>query len=239
MGKLVVLAIIPGIVMLTMVYRMDKVEKEPKKLLLKLFFFGVLSLIPTMIFEIIGEDVLLGDESTYGYWQLAIDNFLVVGFSEEFWKYFFLKKGSWKNKAFDYRFDAVVYAVVVSMGFAVPENILYVLDNGFVNAIVRALVSVPGHAAFGVAMGIYYGQAKYYECRGDKRGKRRNLRKAVLVPMLMHGFFDFCLSTDNILFVLLFFVYVIVVDIICIKKLKKYSLGDSRLSANIIEAGDK
>jgi len=233
MGNLVVLAVIPGIIMMIMVYRMDKVEKEPKKLLLKLLLFGAISMIPAVLLEMLGENLLLGEvsEDAYGYVELFIDNFIIVGFAEEFSKYIMLKKGSWKNKAFDYRFDAVVYAVVVSMGFAIPENIMYVLDNGFANAIVRALVSVPGHAAFGVAMGIYYGQAKYYECRGDKRGKRRNLRKAVIVPLLMHGFFDFCLSADSAVFLILFLIYVATVDITSVKKLKKYSQGDTRLSA--------
>lgn len=53
------LALLPTIVLVAWIYRQDKVEKEPKGLLWKIFLFGVLSVIPAMILEIIFEEILL------------------------------------------------------------------------------------------------------------------------------------------------------------------------------------
>jgi len=234
MRELVELAVIPGMLIMWYVYKKDGIEKEPTKLLVKLFIMGALSIVPAIILEYLGEYILYGtiDEEVQATWvELFIDNFFVIALAEEYCKYRMLKWGSWKNKAFDYRFDAIVYAVVTGMGFAVLENIFYVVENGFANGIIRALVSVPGHAAFAICMGIYYGEAKYCEAREDKRGKKKNLRLAVFMPLLMHGFFDFCLSTDSDLLLVVFFVYIICVDIVCFKKIKKYSSEDARLQA--------
>lgn len=229
MTGLLALAIVPGIIVMSYVYKKDKIEKEPKKLIFKLIILGVLSTIPAIAFEFLGEWILelLGAD---GLLAVLIDNFIVVGLSEEVCKYFFLKKGSWKNKAFNYRFDAVVYAVSVGMGFAVFENIFYVIENGVLNGIVRALISVPGHGAFAIVMGIFYGQAKLCESTGDKAGMKKNFKKAVWYPVLMHGFFDFCLTVGSVIMVLVFLAYVIVMDILIIKRIKQYAAADVRVT---------
>ena len=86
--------------------------------------------------------------------------FGVVAFSEEGAKYFLLKRRTWNSAAFNCQFDGVVYAVFVSLGFALWENISYVLMYGLSTALVRAVTAVPGHACFGVFMGVWYGLAK-------------------------------------------------------------------------------
>lgn len=232
MGFLLALAVIPGMLIMFYVYKKDSIEKEPKKLIIKLFLFGVLSVIPAAVIEIIASDVIYGQagDAEATYLQLLIEYFCVVGLAEEWLKYIFLKKGSWKNKAFDYRFDAIVYAVTVSMGFAVFENIFYVIENGLGNALSRAVISIPGHASFAICMGIYYGQAKLHDFRGEKKACKRNLFLAVFMPLLMHGFFDFCLSADSALLIVIFFIYIIAVDIIMFRKIKKYSSEDTRIS---------
>ena len=53
-----ILAIVPGLIVLFYVYKKDKVEKEPRKLLVKLLIFGALSVIPAIIFEVVGEAIL-------------------------------------------------------------------------------------------------------------------------------------------------------------------------------------
>ncbi len=229
MRLLVALAVIPGIVVLMYVYKKDRIEKEPTRLLLKLFFLGALSIIPSIIFEYLASYLIYESFDTpenATTFQIFIENFLGVGLVEEFFKYVMLKKGSWKNENFNYRFDAIVYAVCVSMGFAVVENISYVTSYGIGNAITRALLSIPGHACFAICMGIYYGQAKLFEKYGGIRKCKRNLRLAVIMPMLMHGFFDFSLSVDSYVLYYSFFAYAIIVDIICLKKVKKYSEQD-------------
>ena len=53
------LALLPAIALVVWIYRQDKVEKEPRGLLWKIFLFGVLSVIPAMILEIILDEVFL------------------------------------------------------------------------------------------------------------------------------------------------------------------------------------
>lgn len=231
MTKLLALAVIPGIVILFYVNSKDKVEHEPFKLLLKIFLFGLLSFIPALILELLGDKLLyemFGDSESV--LAVLVENFIFVGLIEEACKYKLCKMASWKSKEFDYRFDGIVYALFASMGFAIIENIFYVVQNGFANGIVRALVSLPGHASFGIVMGIYYGQAKLCEYQNDKAGKKSNLFKAVMIPMLLHGFFDFALSIGSVAMVLVFLVYIVAMDIVIMKKINKYSKEDVKIA---------
>ncbi len=221
------LAILPGIILFWMVYKNDKIEKEPFGLLLKLFIGGTLSIIPAIIIGTFGEDIVTGFLSTESFLFLLIDNFLLTALVEEGGKYFVLKKCTWKDPAFNYTFDAVVYAVTASLGFAIPENILYLIDADITVGIMRALLSVPGHVIDAVFMGLYYGQAKLCYVRGDQEGKRSNLRKALLIPMMLHGFYDFCLSTEETFFIVLFLVYEIIMTVIAAKKVKQLSKEDT------------
>lgn len=229
MKALLLLAVLPGVLIAAWIYKKDKIESEPGRLLAKLFLLGCLSIIPAILLELLANYILSGSFNGIEnptVFQIFIEYFLGVGLVEEACKYFVLKKCSWKNDEFNFRFDAIVYSIFTCMGFAVLENIFYVAGSGFGTAISRALISIPGHASFAICMGIYYGQAKLCELKGDAKGVKSNLRKAIFMPMLMHGFFDFCLSVDSVIMMILFFVYIIIVDIVIIKKSKYYSKND-------------
>lgn len=231
--QMINLAIIPSMVLFFVVWYGDKVEKEPPKLLAKLFGLGCLSTISAVILGLLGEFAagLVFEQESMIY--LAVDNFILTALIEEGGKYFFLKVGTWKNKEFNYTFDGVVYAVAVSLGFATIENILYVLSSGLIGgffvAIIRALLSVPGHVMFAVFMGYYYGLAKYAEAEGNMAKCRINLVKALLVPVLLHGFFDFCLSTGEGIFILLFFLFDICMTVAAVVRFWLFSKGDTAI----------
>ena len=103
------LALLPAIALVVWIYRQDKVEKEPRGLLWKIFLFGVLSVIPAMILEIILDEVFLVfvDADTLCY--VILDNFIGVALIEEFCKMKAAKWAAWKHPAFNYKFDAIVY----------------------------------------------------------------------------------------------------------------------------------
>ncbi len=73
--------------------------------------------------------------------------FVVVALSEEGFKYLLLKKRTWYSSEFNCQFDGVVYAVFVALGFALWENISYVLMYGLGTAAIRAVTAVPGTRA--------------------------------------------------------------------------------------------
>lgn len=233
---MLLLAVLPGIVLFVVVFKSDKTEKEPGKLLLKLFLFGALTTISAIIIGILGEKIFsfLNPESML---YILIDNLILTALVEEAGKYIVLKKITWKNPAFNYTFDAVVYAVTVSLGFATLENIVYLIDAGVGTGIMRAVMSVPGHAMYGVFMGYYYGLAKYAEAEGNKNLVNSNLKKALIVPTLLHGFYDFCIGagTNQIIFLLFLLIFEIVLTVFAVKKLKKLSREDMAIGNDSAE----
>ena len=117
--------------------------------------------------------------------------FGIVAFSEEGFKYLLLKNRTWCSPFFNCQFDGVVYAAFVSLGFALWENIGYVLRYGLATALARAVTAIPGHACFGVFMGVWYGVAKRQELAGYEAASRRSRFLAVLFPALLHGLYDY------------------------------------------------
>ncbi|HZW98396.1 MAG TPA: PrsW family glutamic-type intramembrane protease, partial [Bacillota bacterium] len=124
---LIIASILPALYLMLRVYRLDRIEKEPPYLLFALFRLGILATVIAMVLEWIGSSILQSyvEEETLLY--NAIMYFIIVAFSEEGAKYFLLKRRTWNDPNFNYTFDGIVYAVFVSLGFALAENIMYVM----------------------------------------------------------------------------------------------------------------
>lgn len=222
-------AVLPPLFLMWKIYKMDKIEREPIGLIIALIIGGAIACFPAGLIESFLESNVLSrilDPSSVPY--QVIMNFIIVAGAEEGFKYLVLKKITWNNRNFDYRFDGVIYAVATSLGFAALENIMYVAEGGLAVALPRALLAIPGHCIFGIFMGDYYGMAKQFS-RYEDGSEKRCLRLAVLHPMLLHGFYDFCLSTGSDIFGIIFFIYVIVLDILAYKSIKKMASGDIKL----------
>ena len=223
---MIYLAIIPSIILFIIVWRSDKIEKEPVGLLLKLFFFGALTIISAIVVGMASQYIITDfiDEGSLLF--IVIDNYLLTALVEEGGKYFVLKKTTWKHPAFNYVFDAVVYAVCASLGFATFENIMYLINEDIGTAIGRGLLSVPGHVIDAIYMGCYYGMAKLAFAEGDTKKMKSSLIKALWIPVLLHGTYDFCLSSGYDIFLAVFLIFEIVITIFSIKKLRKLSKED-------------
>lgn len=220
-------AITPAVILMIVIYRADKLEKESLGLLLRIIIFGALAIPVAIALETVGESfvlpVLFRENSLS--WML-FDNFIVVAVSEEFSKYIFMKRITWKSHEFNCQFDAVVYCVIASLSFALIENLGYVGMMGLSVGLMRAVTAVPGHACFGAIMGIYYGRAKRFESEGHT-GKAASLRKAaVIIPALWHGAYDF-LATAGSAAVAGFFGLVVVMYIYTIALVRKAAKNDS------------
>ena len=228
MNLLSFITMAPPLFLVFMIYRADRIEREPAGLLIRLFVLGMLSCIPAAIIEGVLCGVLDAIMPDAYLLYLLIENFLIIAMAEEGVKYVITKTQTWNHKAFDYRFDGIVYAVVVSLGFAFFENLFYVFgdESAFFVAGMRAVTSIPGHCTFGIMMGYYYGQAKYAEKHGNMQECKRNLQLAYLIPLILHGFYDFVLSTDFDLLFILFIIYVIWLDIRAYRKVKNSSVND-------------
>ena len=184
------LALIPVIALLLFIYFKDKTEKEPMGLLIGLFFAGMGTSITAMILELIGEAVfnlIFSGVPVLNAFLLAM---LVVAPAEEMGKYTVLRLITWKNRNFDYSFDAIVYAVFTSLGFACIENVMYVFMNGWGTAIMRMFTAVPGHACFAVFMGFFYSKAKYASITGNKSDYSKYNALSMIFPIVVHGLYD-------------------------------------------------
>ena len=213
------------------IYKHDR-NKEPMKLLVKLFVSGVgscflvlfISLIMGWIFPIFNADV-----ESLNLIELAIHVFIGIALVEEFCKWFMSYSISFNNSEFEEVYDMIVYSVFVALGFAFFENFLYVLEGGIAVGVLRALLAVPGHACDGVFMGYYLGLAKVSALNNRNDLKKKYLLFSVLIPTIMHGIYDFCLFTGSWFLLILFFVFVIYVYVHSIKKIKKVASNGEQL----------
>lgn len=223
---LIAAAVIPAVVLLVKVYKADHLDKESPRLLWNLVVRGVIATVFAMLTEWIGEFVLSSfvQEGTVLYNFILY--FIVVAVSEEGFKYLLMKQRTWKDPEFNFQFDGVVYAVFVSLGFALWENISYVLMYGFGTALVRAVTAVPGHACFGVFMGAWYGLAKKYESYGMQSQSKACRVVSLLSSILLHGCYDFTASIENQNYAWVFVVFVIAMFFIAFRLVKKLSQND-------------
>ena len=222
-----VAAIGPAIYLLCYIYKQDTIEKEPTKMLVQLFFLGCLAGVIACVLEEIGTVVLnrfVDPDSPAGEILMA---FFIVAVAEEGAKFLLLKKRTWKDPNFNFRFDGVVYAVFVSLGFAAFENVGYVFSFGLSVTIPRALLAIPAHMGFAVFMGAFYGRAKFCETKGDNTGKTLNLIIGYLMAVLLHGFYDATAMLQTGLSMALYLIFVIAMYIIVYRKIKRESKTDT------------
>lgn len=228
-NPLTALAILPGIAIMILVYKFDKVEKEPVLNILKYAVLGAAIVIPCALTEYIFVRI---NTSMFGNGPMGymMENFVCVAAVEEGFKFLVLAKLAFRDKNFNYTFDGVVYSVAVSMGFAIAENMSYVRALGLQAALVRMFTAVPAHAVFGIFMGIFFGlglKSLLYENRGMKVMKVSPFLPGAVIPVLYHGFYDSIADSSTVIGSVVFIFSVIIMDWIAYLALKGASQNDS------------
>lgn len=194
------LALAPALAIALYIYWKDKNEKEPITHLIGYFLLGALTCIPAGITNSIGGSVLGFDiGQSHDIARSFFMAFFVVGLGEELFKFLALILVAFRMKNFSEPFDGIVYSVMIGLGFASLENIIYVFDGGIGVAFFRTLTAVPMHAAFAIIMGYYVGKAKFL--KGDRRNETAILGLAWAI--FFHGAYDFCLFQNSSVFLLL------------------------------------
>ena len=195
---LIAAAVIPAVFLMVRVYRSDRLEKESPRMMWRLVKAGVFSSLIAMVEERILSRVLgwFAEEGTVIY--NVILYFVIVAVAEESSKYLLLRRETWRSPEFNSQYDGVVYAVFVSLGFALWENISYVLSYGFSTAVVRAVTAIPGHACFGVFMGVFYGAARKYENYGNPAAGKALRCMCLVAPALLHGAYDYIATMEEV-----------------------------------------
>ena len=223
---LIAAAVIPAVILLIRVEKADRLEKESPRLLMTLVITGIIATAIASLLERLGMMLLERLFPEQGLLYNILLFFGVVAFAEEGAKSVLLKWKTWKEPEFNCQFDGVVYGVFVSLGFALWENIGYVAMYGLSVALIRAVTAVPGHACFGVFMGAWYGMAKRREAAGDPEGAARLRRSSLLLPALLHGFYDFAATDQSSILGWLFLIFVIVMFFVAVRLVKRMSAND-------------
>ena len=228
---LLAVALLPPFYLFYKIYQKDRIEPESPRLITRLFLFGALTTIAASVLELAGTMIL----DTLGFnpnstLYLLIDNFIVIACAEEGVKRFALKRLTWKNPEFNFLFDGVVYGAAVSLGFAAAENIMYVAGfGGLGTAFIRAFTAIPLHCITGIYMGHFYGMAKYAESRRNPAAMKVYMKQSLLIPVLLHGLYDFLASLESDFATLAFYAVVIVIEVVALRQLNTYAVQDTNI----------
>ncbi len=254
---LICAALLPAAALCIYVFKKDRTEKEPLGLLLLLLGLGAVICYPAAqtesgllqgIAEAFSDSVstvngitYYADNTTYIMYNI-VENFIGIALVEEGFKFVVLFAVTRRNKNFNSLFDGLIYSVFVSLGFAALENVLYVTQYGWGNAVMRALLAVPGHMFFAVLMGYYYSMwnlfnkanalERAYKSNGfimanaEEFTYKKYLTLSLVMPILAHGFYDFCCSVNYTLATVGLYAFVIFLYMYCFGKIKKMSRLD-------------
>lgn len=191
-NELLAMAIAPGAFLMVYFYNRDLHEPEPREKVLRVMGWGGAVSALALVVELVISafcDAAVAPDSMVGIFLAA---FLVAATTEELCKYLVVRKTIYHDPEFDEPYDGIVYCVAASLGFAIIENILYVLSNGVAVAIVRAFLSVPAHALFGVFLGYFMGLSKF----APPEKRLRYHLAGLAIAILTHGLYDFVLMTQ-------------------------------------------
>jgi len=213
--KLIFLALAPVFIIAFYIYFRDKYEKEPFSLLFRSLLIGIGITLPIILVENFFEHF---NYSLHGLVYAGYRAFITAGLTEELFKYLAFLLIIWKSRHFNEKFDGIVYAVFISLGFAAVENIFYVLEHGYKIGLVRAVTAVPAHALFGIVMGYRFGLARFYP-----EERRKQLFLAFFLPFVLHGFYDFFLMAEKPVFLVLFVPFIIYLWIHGFRRMKNLS----------------
>lgn len=200
-----ILAIAPGIFWLWYFYTRDRYEPEPKSLVVWMFVMGVLVTIPVAFFQ--------------GFISIFIVSTIIMAsvvapIVEEYAKFIVVRRTMYRHPEFNEPMDGIVYAVAVGLGFASLENVLYVVSAylqspalGAGTLVVRAFLSVPGHAIFAGMWGYALGIAKF----SVPERRQSIILQGLVIAMVLHGLFNFLLGiTEVFAFAILIFLLILI-----------------------------
>jgi RsiW-degrading membrane proteinase PrsW (M82 family) len=181
-------AIIPSLLLLWY-FQSHDLKPEPARVVWATFFLGV-AVIPGVLLLDWPFQALLVSRIEEPHLAGLGAAFFTAAIPEELFKLIVVRGYSARHREFDEPMDGIVYGVAASLGFATLENVLYVGQGGIGVAVMRAITAVPGHAFFGAVMGYFVGQSRF-----AATGRARAAVLAYVVPVILHGLYDFPLLT--------------------------------------------
>ncbi len=215
-----VVALLPCALLMHLILYMDRSEREPLGLVIKIFVMGALSVIPAASIESMVEG--LPFMKAVGLKNAFFQSFLSAAPIEELCKLMPVMLFAWNRPEFNEENDGIVYAGAGALGFALLENVFFVLSKGLGVGVMRAVSSIPLHCFTGVVMGYYLGRAKF------STGKQLPLLLTGFAWVyFVHGLYDtLCLSGSGLVMLLPpMMVTVALIGMAVLKKGRRLSLN--------------
>jgi protease PrsW len=182
---LIAISVAPALAFLVLVLRMDRREPEPAALVARVVGLGAAAGVVAALVEAALDGLSLFHAP--GLAGSAAESFLLIAPVEELAKVGVVLLFVWNNANFNEENDGVVYVGASAIGFAVLENIAYVVSHGIGTGILRAFTSVPLHVFTAVIMGLSVGRARFAATRAMRN---RLLAAGFLCAWAAHGTYD-------------------------------------------------
>jgi RsiW-degrading membrane proteinase PrsW (M82 family) len=180
----VVYGFAPALFWLWFLRSKDRLEPEPRSLVLRVFVLGaltpflVLSIRPTL-------ESLLPHEP--GPTRVLLDAFLVTALCEELVKAGAMSLGILFHREFDEPLDGIVYGGAAALGFASIENVAFLLAYAETSFVVgRGFTATLVHLACTGTLGFFVAHARL----SHGRGRIECAAVGLLLAVLMHGVYD-------------------------------------------------
>lgn len=180
---------IPALVAMWLVDRMDRKRPEPARTRRLAALFGMCSVVPAILIELgLSKSVALELGSPLTYQGASFNSFIVAAAVEEACKFFVIYWLLWRRPEVDERLDGIVYACRAGLGFALVENVMYLLWQPSLSGqltmwILRALLAIPGHALWSGMIGALAARRRF-------DGKGLGLLWGFLLAVAFHGLYD-------------------------------------------------
>ena len=165
-------------------------------LVIKTFLFGILCVSLVLLAESIARNYGWNDIKNLR--RVAFYSLIIMGFSAELGKfiilrYFVLPKEMCKGPT-----DAIIYSLIISLGYICIWNILYLFDIIDLQFdLLYAFIIIPANITFAVVMGFFIGLGKV------RKNRFIDSMTGLFAATFFHGIFNFCyLTSDTLLLIL-------------------------------------
>ena len=205
-------AIVPMSIYLVLIWKFDRYDREPFKLVFTNYLWGALGAI---VLALIGSFLLTSIASIFIKDDLQHSRFgaiVVAPVVEEITKGLFLLITITTNK-FDNITDGIVYGGAIGLGFGMTENFLYFITYGglisslIMLVIVRTLFSAVMHCVSTATLGAFLGSANFKSAAI----KTFYAFVGLITAMTIHSIWNFSLSYKTIAPIGFLFIFISII----------------------------
>jgi protease PrsW len=188
--KYLTFVIPPLIASLIYLYLRYKFTRWSFSLLFKSFLWGMISILLVLVVQLLASYLEL--DRLNNMRRVIFYSLVVTAFFAELGKYIFLRGFVYPKDVFKTPVDGIIFSVMISMGFATMNNILYFINIPDLSVnVANALTAGPANVIFGVMMGFFIGL-----------GKLRKMRfvdsmTGLTAAVFFHALYSFCLVTKD------------------------------------------